>query len=432
MADSATINRASPRSGGFWPGSALAALVIVFCLSAAEFVLRHWFPAEVLIQRDTRYLYKLIPNSRAIELPVAGSGAKRVLITINSQGRRGDLVSEGRGYRVMVYGDSFIAAMGTPLDQTFVRQLGKMLQATTAEPVQAINAGVVGYGPDQESLVMEDEIDKVKPNLIIVALCSLNDYGDLIRNKLYRLDQSGQLISGNPKLDASINDTFERAEKLAKKFRVLRLAQSGLTRLRSSERVQAIKAFLHVGRPTIPHSPVDGTKRLTAWLSIRRKEYQENILQHDDMVHNLLSDTYDADVSLTPNSESARYKIALMERVMERIQRIAASRSVPLIFLIIPAAIDVEDKRVVSVDPSAFPEYQRSRLTDNLERIAREHQFSYLNLYEPFRARRGDHMYFRGADDHWNATGEKFAADLLTDYIERNHLLRQQPVAALR
>jgi hypothetical protein len=339
MADSATVNRATPASGGFWSGLALAASVIFCCCLATEFILRHWLPAGVLLQRDARYLYKLTPNRRTIQWPVPGSGAKKVLVTINSQGRRGDLSSESGGYRVMVYGDSFIAALGTPLDQTFVRQLGKMLQTSASRPVQAINAGVTGYGPDQESLVMEDEIDKVRPNLIIVALYSGNDYGDLIRNKLYRLDQRGQLIPGHPKLDASLNDDFEKAEEEVKKFRVVRLAKTGLaglTRLRSSQPAQELKAFLHVGR-SIPRSAgVNSNKRLHYWLSIRRQEYQNDILEHDDMVHNLLNDTYDADVSLTPNSESARYKIALMERVMERIQGIASSRSISLIFLNYP------------------------------------------------------------------------------------------------
>lgn len=422
--------RATPASGDFWLGVALSASVSLFCLLGAELILRHWIPTGVILQRDSRYLYKFIPDSRSIQSPVRGSNAKKILITINSQGRRGDLLSAGPGYRVMVYGDSFIAAESTPLDQTFVRQLGKMLQTRTSQPVQAINAGVEGYGPDQESLVMEDEIDKIGPNLIIVALYSSNDYGDLIRNKLYRLDERGRLMAGHPKLDASLNNAFEKAEKQANKFQVVSLAQKDLRLIRSSELVRKTKAFLHVGRSRSRIAPrprvrdVDSKEWLSATLSERQEEYRNDILEHDDVVHNLFGDGYDADVSLTPNSESSRYKIALMERVMERIQSIAQSRSVPLIFLIIPTPIDVEDKWWISVDPAVFPEYRRSGLTDNLDRIAKEHQFLYFNLFEPFRTHRADKLYFSRGDDHWNATGERLAAALLSDYIERNHLLR--------
>src|SRR5579871_5188433 len=105
----------------------------------------------------------------------------------------------------MVYGDSFIAAEGTPLQQTFVNQLERMLA------VHVISAGVPGYGPDQASLVMEDEIGSIKPSLIVFAIYSGNDFGDLVRNKIFNLDQHGQLNQNHPALDENLLRYFENA-----------------------------------------------------------------------------------------------------------------------------------------------------------------------------------------------------------------------------
>src|SRR5437870_5253496 len=84
-------------------------------------LLLKWFPLQgVVWQMDGRYIYKHIPNSRKLNLAYpANSGIPRVLLTINSEGRRGATLSEKRP-RIMVYGDSFIVSENTPLPETFV------------------------------------------------------------------------------------------------------------------------------------------------------------------------------------------------------------------------------------------------------------------------------------------------------------------------
>ena len=388
----------------------LTFFVVLVCLLAAELILRRWFPLDnVVLQADTRYLYKFIPNSRQLIRPVTASGAPTVLITVNSQGRRGELLAKDQKHRVMVYGDSFIAALNTPLKQTFVSQLEQLLSAKFPQPVQVINAGVPGYGPDQESLVMEDEIDSIKPNLVVFALYSGNDFGDLVRNKLFQLDERQRLIPNHPVLDPSLVQGFEKAYQQQPTFQIIRRTKHLLGTLRSAE-----------------HPPEASARGLLdAWLVQCQKEYANYVLQHDNQVHNLFEDAYDIDISTAPQSDSARYKVALMGRMIERIQGIATKRSVPVIFLIIPSPIDVLDKWDMSIDASRFPEYRRSTLTGTLERIVRDRNFYYLNLFEPFRTHQAENLFYHGLDDHWNATGERLAATLMVDYISRNEALRR-------
>ena len=376
------------------------------CLIAAELVLRRWFPLDtVVLQPDKRYLYKFIPNSRQLSRPLTASGAPTVLFTINSQGRRGELLPNDHSARVIVYGDSFLAAEGTPLKQTFVSQLEQMLA------VHVINAGVPGYGPDQASLVMEDEIDRTKPSLIVFAIYSGNDFGDLVRNKLFKLDQQGQLIRNDPALDPTLLRYFEDAQRQQPLFQTIRRARDILN---TRHNIPAANAYL-----THPQDLVD------AWRQQCQKEYENDVVEHDNQVHNLFADAYDVDISTAPQSDSARYKTALMERVVERVKAIAAKRSVPLIFLIIPSPIDVLDHWDVSLDSNRYPNYRRERLTGELEQIVQKHDLYYLNLFQPFRNNRAQGLYYRGLDDHWNAKGQRLAAALMADYIGRTRNLQE-------
>ena len=77
-------------------------------------------------------------------------------------------------------------------------------------------------------------------------------------------------------------------------------------------------------------------------------------------MRNLFEDHYDADVSLTPNSESSQYKRMLMARVIEKLKQVTAARSIPLMLMIIPSPFDVVDNYTISVDPHKYPDYRQS------------------------------------------------------------------------
>ena len=291
-------------------------------------------------------------------------------------------------------------------------QLEELLSARLPRRVAVINAGVPGYGPDQESLVMEDEIESAKPNLVVFALYSGNDFGDLIRNKLFRLDEHRQLIPERPTLDADLVRGFAGAYKQQPSFQFIRRAE------------KLVEGF-QKGRDSVTEAYTKKSQDLLdAWRLQAQKEYENFVLESDNQVHNLFLDGYDIDISTAPQAGSSRLKAALMEGIIDRIQRIAAKQSIPLIFLIIPSPIDVLDRWDVSVDAARFPEYRRSALTEGVERIVNERNFYYLNLFEPFRTHQPENLYYHGLDDHWNARGQRLAATLTVDYILRHEALR--------
>lgn len=77
-------------------------------------------------------------------------------------------------YRILVLGDSFAEALQVPLEATFAKQLEAML-STPARPVEVINAGVGGWGTDQEAVFYAIEGFRYQPDLVLLCFFAHND-----------------------------------------------------------------------------------------------------------------------------------------------------------------------------------------------------------------------------------------------------------------
>jgi hypothetical protein len=114
----------------------------------------------------------------------------------------------------------------------------------------------------------------------------------------------------------------------------------------------------------------------------------------------------------------------MMEQIVRRMGETAAKSNAPLVFLLIPSPIDATDKHESGeVDPTKYPEYKRSTLTDILEQICQRNGFRAVNLFGPFWRRRADGLYRGGIDDHWSARGEAYAAELMGEFLRAQNLL---------
>jgi hypothetical protein len=395
-----------------WNQNALTVLISVgLCLVAAEFVLRGVFgPRFLLFQRDDRVLYRLVPGAERIAVMPTIDGGAVIRYKINNQGFRGaELARPGESTRVLVYGDSFIQGDYSRTEETFTEQLKGRLARKIGKSIEVVNAGVIGYGPDQELRRMEEELPTLNPNLVIVAIYAGNDFGDLIRHKLYRLSSDGSL-QDNPSMffDDNVESNMKRwrSEPILRKM--LRAARGRL--------------FGNPGNAFVTGQEARRA-RVDAYLKQEIAEYRQYVIEGDNAVHPLSIPHSDADVSLTPTSESARYKIAMMEQIMRRMSDTVAKDNAVLVFLLIPSPIDAADEHEFGeVDPVKYPEYKRSTLTDILEQICQRNGFRAVDLFGPFWERRADDLYFRG-DSHWNRRGQAYAAELVSEFVSAQNLL---------
>lgn len=97
-------------------------------------------------------------------------------VRINSLGLRGPEVTDvpKGGYRVLVLGDSLTAGFEVEYEETFTAVLEPLLSQEMGAAVQVINAGVRGYGTDQELLYYRERGRKLEPHLVILV-SSFND-----------------------------------------------------------------------------------------------------------------------------------------------------------------------------------------------------------------------------------------------------------------
>jgi lysophospholipase L1-like esterase len=121
-------------------------------------------------KKDTEGIHRLTPD-------------KQVAIKINGKGLRGREFpyEKPEGVkRIIVLGDS--VAFGHGLEEQ--DSLPSVLQQRLPEGYEVINAGVTGYGTDQEYLFYEKELSKYQFDLLIVVLSSgdISDNSCSVRN----------------------------------------------------------------------------------------------------------------------------------------------------------------------------------------------------------------------------------------------------------
>jgi lysophospholipase L1-like esterase len=125
-----------------------------------------------------RYLYDPLLGWRNI--PNWKATTRGRPLTINSKGLRGpeQPYEKPTGTaRILVLGDSFTWGYGVGDDEVFARVLEKQLPH---DPVrwEVLNAGVSGYGTDQEYLYLINEGFKYAPDIVVLAFLVFNDPRD--------------------------------------------------------------------------------------------------------------------------------------------------------------------------------------------------------------------------------------------------------------
>ena len=100
------------------------------------------------------------------------------MYSVNSRGFRDHEYSIDKPsdtYRIVVLGDSIIWGHGLLLEDTFAKQLERMLNEVANRKIEVLNFGVSGYSTQQEVELYRVKASQYQPDLVIVGYC-LNDY----------------------------------------------------------------------------------------------------------------------------------------------------------------------------------------------------------------------------------------------------------------
>lgn len=391
--------------------SGLSMLAVAELVSEPLLAPRH----RPVFQADDKAIFKLIPDRRSTLTRSAANGGETVTHRINSAGFRGEeLKLTGKAPRVVVYGDSFIHAPYTADKETFTAVLGEQLSRSVGAEVEMVNAGVSSYGPDQISVKMGIELPSLRPDVAVVAIFAGNDYGDLMRNKMARLDADGALQKNPWRLDPAVRERFELSQRESILVRTLRTA---------------LGSFMAAARRPVDEPTTTGNSPMSDWNFLLRQaedEYKDFVVSGNDVVKNTHVDYYSADVALTPTGESARYKTKLMKATLRRIHDVASKSSVPLVFVFIPHPVDVAVRydNWAAVDLDRYPDYRGRNQTLPLEEAALSAGVPFVSLFDAYRAAGANALYFQRNDDHWNVAGQKMAAELVSKVVAQELLRR--------
>jgi hypothetical protein len=252
-----------------------------------------------------------------------------------------------------------------------------------------------------------------------VVVFADNDFGDLIRNRIYRLDADGNLELNRYSLAPEM------------RARMLEAAHPhGLHQLQLYRYAAKVWQLRQARRQGPPRTWEEGLLAAYIDYSLKRSQvdFQDYMADHAPIrvAADPFRDPYDADIALRPDLPSSRYKNALMEGVLVKLRDVAAKHAAGLILLILPSAIDVCDHYDIRVEPREYPQYDRARLSTLVEEMAARHGILHLNLWHTFQSDPACH-YFRGGDGHWDEAGQAQAAQLLSALITHNGLLTDSP-----
>jgi lysophospholipase L1-like esterase len=149
----------------------LLLLELAVVLGAAELVAALFLPAghhylypQPLMEPHAGRIYDYRPNQQAFTID-------HPFVT-NSLGFRDEreIPPSGDGeLRILAMGDSMTAGVGVAAEDTYVRQLERLLQKPDA-PVRVINGGVAGYGVWQELDRLHEKRGSVRPKIVTLQV----------------------------------------------------------------------------------------------------------------------------------------------------------------------------------------------------------------------------------------------------------------------
>jgi len=379
--------------------------ITVVLLLLIEIALRIVFPADPFEAENISYRYDSIllitlrPSIDRTYTRDQVDGGQTIPWKINREGFRHGPMQKGKR-RIMVYGDSNIQGVFSWDDSTYCARLEKYIEGFCGEEVEVINAGIVGYGPDQALLKFEMELNRYKPDDAVFVIFAHNDYGDIVRNRLFRLDADSNLqLTSHPR----------ELDQLLRKPGIF-------DHIRIFDMVRFMRGKLGLGdsldRQQIRDLTIDQYEKLCHEQFANYQAEGPNICSH-------FFDNYDIDVSTRPAAVSSKVKVRLMTEVMRRIREAALSNGIRLWFVALPSAIDVTENRSISyVDLKRYTGYSPRNLTTPIVSAGQELEVPTLDLFALYKDKEVSKLYFSGEfNDHWTDYGQDLAARSTAEMI---------------
>lgn len=348
-------------------GLTLASLALAFVV--VELGLRLFAPQPTGITHQDRYGLQLHYPGITRYLPSFGHD-----ITFNSAGMRDvehPIVKPPGVFRILLLGDSFMEAMQVTYEESLPSLLQRGLEARLGRPVEVINAGVSGWGTDDELRYLTEYGSAYSPDLVVVAMTLHNDVSDNLRQAWHRLDG-----------DSLVSQPVEPVSFL--RFKVVEL-----------------KAYL--------------ATRFQSYQLWRRVRHGGQIRQAGQQLTSHVARLFEL-----PSDPGIVRGVRLTALLLDSLDLAAARIGAPTVLVLLPIRYQLADSafaefaRGSGLDPARMP---LRRPQDLFLAIADSLQIPTIDLlpgYRRWTADSSEGLYLEW-EGHWNAAGHRLAATLVED-----------------
>jgi len=378
-------------------GRALAEGLLVLAITGAlllgllEIGLRLFAPQIVpplggLFIADSTTAYRLKPDVR---VPFRFAEGSPVFIT-NNQGLREDhpIGPPTPGHpRLLNIGDSFTFGMGVNAEQAFPHLLDGL--PVGGERVESLNAGVFGYGTDNEAAWLHTYGWPLQPRLVVVGFFVGNDVKDtMLGMDKTTVDAAGRLIATDKSKQAMQGADGADPDPAAGGGGVKGWLEN------NSHAYLFLRNFWTALRPVKPRAPT----------------------------------VFDAaSFFLTPAPPAITTGWTETLGVLDGIQADVLAHNARLLVVAIPTREQVQDRSWTEMQAQfslSAAQVQRDLPQQKLAAWATRTGTPLLDLLPAFRAAgQGQALYFR-TDRHWTAAGHALAAAEITAYLAQHDLLK--------
>ncbi len=324
-------------------------------------------------------------------------------------------------YRILVLGDSFTEGLRVPMDAAFHSILEEELNAA-GKKVEVINAGVAGWGTDQELLFYRAIGRKYHPDIVLLAFFPGNDimnnaialesrnFGGV--RKPYFLLENGQLILHNQPVGSESEPVVE--EEAAKPAPQLIPDHPPLAFLLP---IWQHSAFYRYFIPRLRVIAPGFALKLAQWGLIKPGSETRNAEQGPDYIPIAYG------VYKTPLDPAWQEGWRITEALLAQLKKETQADGGEFRVVVIPDQMQVEPAawaHILAFYPAMQAyDWDLNQPNRMLADILKKQQTPYLDLLPIFRAWDGPPLFFP-IDGHWNQRGHRLAGESLFRWLNND------------
>lgn len=322
-------------------------------------------------------------------------------------------------YRILVLGDSFAEGLRVPMDTAFHSILEEELNAA-GKRVEVINAGVAGWGTDQQLLFYREIGRKYAPDMVLLAFFPGNDvmnnaigleaanFGGV--KKPYFLLEDGKLVLHNQPVGSEPGPVDIVATPAPAPDPI-----PERPRLAFLRPILAHSAFYRYFVPRLRVLAPRFALKLAQWGLIEPGGETSDARQGPDYIPLAYG------VYKTPLDDPWLAAWRITEALLAELKREVEVDGAELRVVVIPAQPQVEPaawQHILQTYPAMQAHtWDLDQPNRMLADILRRQRTPYLDLLPIFRAWDGPTLFFP-IDGHWNERGHRLAGQALFDWLQ--------------